>query len=76
MIIVYIICGLLLFAISGFLMQVTRLSTYRRRIIRTLSDSSSSSTPYVLNKAQEKIIKHCFLNRESIADCIKQVKSQ
>lgn len=75
MIVFYIICGLLLFAISGFLMQITRLSTYRRRIIRTLSDNNST-TPFVLNKAQEKVIKHCFLNRESTADCIKQVKSQ
>ncbi|MEJ6080665.1 hypothetical protein MT391_19355 [Vibrio sp. 1-Bac 57] len=80
MLIFYIICGCLIFAISGFIVQYNRLAIYRRRIIRNLANQSSLTkserppqTPIILSDHQEQQIKQCFLKGVSIPQCIKQL---
>lgn len=80
MLIFYIICGCLVFAGSGVIMQFNRLAIYRRRIIRHLAESRPSSTqhsnqnsPFILSKKQEQQIKKCFLKGTKIQQCIEQL---
>lgn len=72
MLIFYIICGCLIFAVSGAIMQFNRLAIYRRRIIRHLAESHQKS-PFVLSKKQEQQIKQCFLKGTKIQQCIEQL---
>ncbi|MDA7746565.1 hypothetical protein N8878_04455 [Psychromonas sp.] len=77
MLVFYIICGCIVFALSGLLMQLTRIAIYRRRIIRHLSATpphNSSSKPFVLSVTQEKQIKQCFLKGVSIQECIETIQ--
>jgi len=76
MLIFYIICGCLVFALSGLIMQFNRLAIYRRRIIRHLSTHTEQASPYVLSQAQEKTIKQYFLEGINIQECIKKLESE
>lgn len=84
MLIVYIIIGCLIFALTGLIIQFNRLALYRRRIIRHLADSeqtnklhsdqhNSQQNPFVLSKKQEQQIKQCFLKGTKIKQCIEQL---
>ncbi|TEW54145.1 hypothetical protein E2R68_09710 [Psychromonas sp. RZ22] len=75
MLIFYIICGVMVFAISGLIFQYNRLAIYRRRIIRHLA-TTKQQTPFVLTQAQEQQIKQCFLKGVSIQQCINQIEDQ
>lgn len=68
----YIICGCLVFAVSGLIMHFNRLAIYRRRIIRHFS-AMTTKTPFVLSDNQEQQIKQCFLKGTSIQKCIDQL---
>lgn len=72
MVIFYIICSCLVFALSGLIMQFNRYAIYRRRIIRHFA---AQHTPklFTLSKTQEKKIKSCFLQGVSIQECIEQL---
>lgn len=72
MLIFYIICGCIVFAISGVIMQYNRLAIYRRRIIRHCS-AHSQQTPFILSTSQEQHIKQCFLKGLPIQQCIEQL---
>lgn len=72
MLIFYIICGVLIFAVSGVIMQVNRLAIYRRRIIRHFA-SKTQQTPFILSEYQEQKIKQCFLKGISTQKCLKQL---
>lgn len=72
MLIFYVICAVLIFTASGFIMQVNRLAIYRRRIIRHFAQLNQQS-PFILSLDQEKKIKHCFLAGMSIQKCIDQL---
>jgi hypothetical protein len=69
MLIFYIICGCLIFAISGLIFQFNRLAIYRRRIVRHFA-KKSQRTPFTLSEVQEQQIKQCFLKGTSIQQCI------
>jgi len=80
MLIFYIICGCLIFAVSGLIMQFNRLAIYRRRIIKRLADNRQSSmqysdqkSPFILSEKQEQQIKQCFLKGTKIQQCIEQL---
>lgn len=73
MLIFYIICGCLVFAISGLIMQFNRLAIYRRRIIRHLSGLQTQTSTVVLSKAQEQTIKQCFLKGIKIQECFEKL---
>ena len=73
MLIFYIVCGCVVFAVSGVILHVNRMAIYRRRIIRhfaNLPEHSEKGVPFVLTEAQEKRIKQCFLNGDAIQLCI------
>ena len=72
MLIFYIVCGCIIFAISGLILQFNRLAIYRRRIIRHLANSSQV-TPFILSASQEQQIKQCFLKGIPIQQCIEQL---
>jgi len=72
MLIFYIVCGVLVFAISGLLFQLNRLAIYRRRIIRHYC-ALSEQPPFILSASQEQQIKHCFLQGISIQKCIERL---
>ena len=74
MLVFYIICGCLVFAISGLIMQFNRLAIYRRRIIRHFSTHTEQASPFVLSKAQEQTIKQCFLKGIKIQECIEKLE--
>ena len=75
MLIFYIICGCLVFAVSGLIMQFNRLAIYRRRVIRHLSAQTEQASPFVLSKTQEKTIKQCFLNGIKLQECIEKIEN-
>jgi hypothetical protein len=68
----YIICGCLVFAVSGLIMHFNRLAIYRRRIIRHFS-AMAPQTTFVLTEDQEQQIKQCFSKGTSIQKCIDQL---
>lgn len=73
MLIFYIVCGCIVFALSGMIMHINRRAIYRRRIIRHLAATQQNSPkkiPFVLTAAQEQQIKQCFLKGISIQECI------
>lgn len=72
MMIFYIICGCLIFALSGIVMQFNRRAIYRRRIIRHFAAQSAPKL-FTLSKTQEEKIKTCFLQGVSIQKCIDQL---
>jgi nucleoside permease NupC len=72
MLIFYIICGCLVFALSGLLMQFNRRAIYRRRIIRHFAAQTSPDL-FILSQPQEEKINQCFLKRVSIQECIDQL---
>jgi len=72
MLIFYIICGCLVFALSGLLMQFNRRAIYRRRIIRHFAAQTSPEV-FILSQSQEEKINQCFLKRVSIQECIDQL---
>ena len=72
MLVFYIICGCLLFALSGLLMQFNRRAIYRRRIIRHFAAQTHPEV-FILSQAQEEKINQCFLKRVSIQECIEQL---
>lgn len=71
MLIFYIIVGCLVIAIGSLILQFNRLALYRRRIIAHLSEPNQ---PYKLTEQQERLIKHCFSNGDSLQLCIKRIK--
>lgn len=77
MLIFYIVCGCVVFAISGVIMHINRRASYRRRIIRHFvaiqqnkQQSNAQPPPFVLTEAQEQQIKQCFLKGLSTQECI------
>lgn len=72
MLIFYIICGCLIFAISGLIFQFNRLAIYRRRILRHFAKNNQPK-PFVLSANQEQQIKQCFLKGTSVQQCIDQL---
>lgn len=70
MLLFYIVCGCLLFIVSGFMMQVNRLAIYRRRIIRHFANTTKHV--FILSDSQEKHIKRCFSQGVSMQKCIDQ----
>jgi hypothetical protein len=75
MLIFYIICGVVVFALSSFLYYRNRLALYRRRVIRQLSNKSEQQ-PFRLSATQESTIKQCFLSGFSYENCIKELDQQ
>ena len=73
MLIFYIICGVVVFALSSFLFYRNRLALYRRRIIRQLSDESEQQ-PFRLSAMQESKIKQYFLDGLKYKECIKELE--
>ncbi|WP_413699439.1 hypothetical protein ACLKMH_18555 [Psychromonas sp. KJ10-10] len=71
----YIICGCLIFALSGFVFHINRLAIYRRRIIRHFSKQTDYS-PFMLTKGQEAHIKQCFFKGDSVQSCIDTLAEQ
>jgi len=73
MLIFYIVCGCVVFAVSGLIMHINRRAIYRRRIIRHLAatqQNPAKQMPFVLTETQEQQIKQCFLEGISIQECI------
>lgn len=70
MLLFYVICGVLIFAVSGLLLQFNRFAIYRRRIIRHFANTTKHT--FILSKSQEKHIKRCFYKGVSIQICIEQ----
>lgn len=73
MLIFYILCGCVIFAGSGVIMQFNRLAIYRRRIIRHFAATpphNAKPTPFILSETQEQKIKQCFLKGLPIRECI------
>jgi len=75
MLIFYIICGVVVFALSSFLFYRNRLAIYRRRIIRDISESTQQK-PIILSNPQEQKIKQCFLNGVTREDCVNLLMSE
>ncbi|MDN2664803.1 hypothetical protein [Psychromonas sp. 14N.309.X.WAT.B.A12] len=75
MLIFYIVCGVVVFALSSFLFHRNRLAIYRRRIIRDISESSQKS-PFMLSTQQEQKIKQCFLNGVTREECVNLLMSE
>jgi len=73
MLIFYIICGAVVFALSSYLFHRNRLAIYRRRIIRHLSDKAEQK-PYRLSDVQESKIKQDFLNGLNYKECITELE--
>lgn len=71
MLIFYIICGCIIFAISSLIMQFNRLAIYRQRIIRHLANNNPQ-TQLVLSANQEQQIEQCFLQAIPTQQCIHQ----
>lgn len=69
MLIFYIICGCIIFALSSVIMQFNRLAIYRQRIIRHFINAGNP-LPFILTEQQEQQIKQCFLQGTSIQQCI------
>lgn len=75
MLIFYIICGVVVFALSSFLFHRNRVAIYRRRIIRDLG-SRSQQKPFILTTQQEKKIKQCFFNGVAQDECVRLLISE
>ena len=60
MLIFYIICGCLVFALSGLIMQFNRLAIYRRRIIRHFQHTQSKQVHLFYLKRKNKQSNNAF----------------
>ena len=74
MLIFYVICGFLIFVLSGLIMHFNRLAIYRRRIIRHFQ--TKQNVTFILSKEQEKTIKQCFLEGLKTEACIERLDEQ